>query len=740
MSIIIKELFESDLDQHTTYWWSSKKIEKLNFNFDQIVTSGGGPSGPTGFPGDQGPDGIKGPIGIQGSIGHQGHIGPKGSDGINTWNINKHDSSIPSYNKVITLKPNQFNKLHPTTINIGVKNDTTGELSYNSIITKHLARIHTKDATVKNIVFSTDENGVEVYLNMYGLQGIPTLEKSFNQIDNNVFRFKAKSHILKQSILNDSINYCDINDIKIKVSSTNSYFGTTGGNQNTELRVSTKFNTSAPQNNWIAQSESADGKIKWVDPMSVIPSFPVGSIVGIRLEDFLNDDNFWNNETNDSQTDYLRNRDGSGKANSFYEGWYICNGETWKKGAISFELPNLNSYSYIINSNPETLQDFKQNLVDDLSILMSSDISFNLNYSSNTYSASNTISSWKDELISFKSSPSSAELKNSKIIYLCYLKEKDLYWETEISEGPTLYNIALTSGSSSNTACAASNLLNYLVDFDPNEISWTNLSNPLIGYSLYNLSGTALAHFGWYTRDGISRYWSGTAFTQIAVCTSYTALSARYSTSVYGLNGSSSPYHDSTSVDVFSDNSSFINSTKLYTNSNASTYASSGWYRIGNTRRFWNFTTGEFLGVSINSDFIINLIDGSNNAESYTTNNYGAKASSLATYCNAGSEALWLYTNSGVNLSDSDSSISDVFTNHAGYGSEGTGPLILIPAFDYYSDDDGGISFARYSSQAGYLALRTFCSFSSGSGGGSGAGSSTGGAGGIDREEAIRAE
>ena len=61
MSIIIKELFKSDLDQYTSNWWSSKKIEKLNFNFDQIALSGGGPAGPSGFPGDQGPDGNKDP-------------------------------------------------------------------------------------------------------------------------------------------------------------------------------------------------------------------------------------------------------------------------------------------------------------------------------------------------------------------------------------------------------------------------------------------------------------------------------------------------------------------------------------------------------------------------------------------------------------------------------------------------------------------------------------------------------
>ena len=95
----------------------------------------------------------------------------------------------------------------------------------------------------------------------------------------------------------------------------------------------------------------------------------------------------------------------------------------------------------------------------------------------------------------------------------------------------------------------------------PNEIS---------RYNLYNSSGSALASAGWYTHNNISRYWSGTAFTQVVTCASYTELTTRYGTSVYDLNGSSSPYHNSTAVTVYSDNSSFLNSTKLETSDIAS--------------------------------------------------------------------------------------------------------------------------------------------------------------------------
>jgi hypothetical protein len=719
MSIIIKELFESDLDQYSSVWWSSKKIEKLNFNFDQIALSGGGPAGPSGFPGDQGPDGNKGPIGIQGAIGFQGPIGVQGADGVNTWLINS-DISLNH----ITLKPNQFGKFKPTTINIGIKENTTGNASYNSIISDRVKRLNTSGQSVKNITFATDENNVEVYLNLYDDSGFATLEQSFNNINSNVFEFIANKHILTTAISSNPTNYANIESTSFDVDLTNSYFGTTNGSQITELKDSTKFNTSTPQTKWIAQSETADGKIKWVNPISVIPGFPIGSVIGIRYEEFIDSINFWKDETKTLTNGYLQNRDGSGKTNTQYEGWYLCNGETWKKGAISFELPNLNSYSYTIQAAAGTSQGYEATLVSNLSTIASANISLNVPYSSGAYSASYTIDDWNTNLDSFNSNSANTELKNNKMIYICFLGEKDMYWETAGFVAPNLYSISLSNGVTSNAACASSNFLNYQVDFDPAVISWTTVSNSLSGYNLYNSSGSALAPAGWYTHNNISRYWSGTAFTQVVTCASYTELTTRYGASIYDLNGSSSPYHNSTAVTVYSDNSSFLNSTKLYTTSNASTYASTGWYRIGNNRRFWSFTNGAFLGISISNDFIINLIDGSNSATYYNTGTYGANSSSLTSYCNGFGQVLWLYTNSGVNMSSTATSISDVFTNYIGYGSEGTGPLILVSAYDFYSNDDSGSSYARYSNQNGYLGSKSTCT--TGGGGSGGGGGSTG--------------
>ena len=740
MSIIIKELFESDLDQYTSNWWSSKKVEKLNFNFDQIDLSGGGPAGPTGFPGDQGPDGGKGPIGVQGPIGFQGHIGHSGADGINKWILNVEldpITKIPTSDN-ITLKPNQFNKLHPTTILIGSK---TGTTQYTGVLSKNIKTIHTSGQAVKNIVFSTDENNVDIYLNLYNDSTDTVLEKSFNVIDNNKFVFSAQKHILTESENINSIDYTFIENNLFKNKSINSYFGTSNGSQTTELKLSTKFNTSTPQNKWIAQSDSVDGKLKWVNPISVLPGFPLGSVIGIRYEDFINSSNFWKDETKLFETQYLQNRDGAGKANTQYEGWYLCNGETWKKGAISFKLPNLNSYSYTIQAANGTSQGYEATLVQDLSVLAGADISLNIPYVSGSYSHSSTISDWNTNLETFNSNSSNSELKNGKIVYICFLREKDMYWETTGYVAPNLYSISLSNGSTSAAACSSTSLANYRVDFDPGSISWTNINNTLSGYNLYNNAGNALVTAGWYTHNNVSRYWNGTAFTLVNVCATYTELNLRRSKVVYNLNGSTSPYHDSTAATVFADNSSFLNATKLYNSSSATTYAATGWYRTGNVRRFWSFTDEAFLGVSINSDYIVNLIDGSNNTLPYNTLTYGTSSSTLQIYCNGQGSILWLYTNSGNNIGDNVNTISDVYTNYVGYGSEGTGPLVLVPAGFYYANDDLGTAYARYSTQDGYLGFKDICSSQFiGGGTGSGGGSLGGGGGNTNTEESVRAE
>ena len=80
MAINLKEILISDVD--------NIKLDKVNYNFDQLVANGGGPQGLQGNPGDTGYQGVTGYQGNQGITGDIGETGNQGSNGQLIWKIN----------------------------------------------------------------------------------------------------------------------------------------------------------------------------------------------------------------------------------------------------------------------------------------------------------------------------------------------------------------------------------------------------------------------------------------------------------------------------------------------------------------------------------------------------------------------------------------------------------------------------------------------------------------------------
>jgi len=149
MSINIKEIFKSDLDPNSINWWAKDKIDKLNFNFSQLVN--GGVPGPIGL---EGTDGVTGNRGVQGLNGDQGSTGIEGTaglPGLATWVIN---SSNDANN--ITLLPNRMPspEFAPVGIMIG-KNyaSTTTEPSNPSSLGNYNNRLPYDDAGSTVAVF-----------------------------------------------------------------------------------------------------------------------------------------------------------------------------------------------------------------------------------------------------------------------------------------------------------------------------------------------------------------------------------------------------------------------------------------------------------------------------------------------------------------------------------------------------------------------------------------------------------
>lgn len=80
MALNLKEIFEGDSEVI--------RISKLNYNFDQLLSNGGGPQGP------QGAQGVTGIVGPQGPTGNSGATGPTGASGNDGVSLNVWDSDL----------------------------------------------------------------------------------------------------------------------------------------------------------------------------------------------------------------------------------------------------------------------------------------------------------------------------------------------------------------------------------------------------------------------------------------------------------------------------------------------------------------------------------------------------------------------------------------------------------------------------------------------------------------------
>lgn len=90
MAITLKNIESSDT--------ISSMVDKINFNFDQIILNGGG---------IQGPKGIEGPAGMQGKTGETGEIGEEGPEGTRGSLIRKYIGSNEPHSGVV-LDPNYY--------------------------------------------------------------------------------------------------------------------------------------------------------------------------------------------------------------------------------------------------------------------------------------------------------------------------------------------------------------------------------------------------------------------------------------------------------------------------------------------------------------------------------------------------------------------------------------------------------------------------------------------------------
>jgi hypothetical protein len=434
MIINLKQIRALDAD--------NTKLDKINYNFDQLIVYGGGPKG------YKGPDGNAGPQGFQGTSGNQGFQGAAGYQGVEAPSTSTDWKSVPeiaSTQDDLAIMATLFSKDYPTDspsiVSVGYKYiDNESDPSYHAqqnhsgippsqwIINKH-------DNVASNLRFtSVDVNNNAFDINMDNsnlINGESTLHLGFINFDESQqLNIESQNHIFKSSAA--AYTFFDI-----KSDGGNTYNATTFEDSvtfNSGLRIT----DSSKGTDKVVISDDNNGRVAFKTVEEIGGSVPIGTIISILPKIFSDGDRFINSQFTDMFEDNnpLKIRMGAGI--NEYEGWYLCNGQTWKNAdGYSIAVPDLNSFSFSILNNPTTTESNSQgyiNIVNNEVQLIGgihADVQATFNSGASSYNNQLTTPDAEPTFSSLTNPTFREDLDIKKLPQIIYLKFGDLYWEQQ---------------------------------------------------------------------------------------------------------------------------------------------------------------------------------------------------------------------------------------------------------------------------------------------------------------------
>lgn len=587
MPLNIKNIFSSDLDPNRTDFWSTDKLDKLNYNFNQL--SEGGDRGPLGVDGINGPTGFTGVTGPQGNEGIQGNQGVSGTDANLNW---LYVDTLDNRTIYPMIEPTDYSGV---AVIIGA-NSNLDEFSQaaiwnNTSQLKVIANPGDKQVSFRigDSKYDIKFDGDDLFLGKLNTDPNPLIVKE--ELNNSQVRYNVRG-----SINRDLTNKLNISDSLIE-SFGDAEFG------NLTANGAFKFNNDA-ETSKILTSVDASGAVAWKNKAEALSLLPVGSIISIKPSDF-NNTNFWIQNASEEVDGVLQLFYGRGRVNTSYEGWYICNGETWNYlGNNSNEVPNLNSFSYHIQSNGKNQPNVDGG--DDTPILIAG---LNLTYSDTNTSGTlyNVDSSYdySDVSETFGTSLNSFISRN---VHIVKLDSSYLTWST-VGGAVITEPIVLSDPSTSSSIACSTNMQTY--NWTGSGITWNNTTADLTGVALYDSNNNLAPSNKWYAKDGLARYWNGISFTTYEVCPIQQNINLGVANSVLTLNGSV-PSSGTYTIDALA----FKDATSLKF---GGVNASAGWYKVALTdngaRRYWNGTS--FLGETITTKNVYHA--GTQEVSTYST-------------------------------------------------------------------------------------------------------------------------
>ena len=408
------------------------KLDKVNYNFDQIVANGGGPIGNTGAPGATGYQGLTGHQGDTGVAGDQGIPGEPGDGGDDIWQENLGSSS-----KTI-LPVHDSNDANPPTIAIGYRSNDPFYLSGGQ---SDASLLINKDSVIENnLELRSEGEGPAFYYRLSNTtqpDGTPAkrMTTGFRPVGSTSVDYIVHQYADKwiwhseQSVL----PIMELDNTNGLVVNTESRF-----NQPVNVYNSLKIGgtVSAPDVGKIAVSGDTDGTIDFKSVDEIGGVVPIGTIVSVDPAFFTNS-NFILTETavTAPSDEPIQIRVGSGINN--FAGWYLCNGQEWVNNLnpavqayLSYQTEDLNSFSYSIDENPATIDSDSQGDASvtntETNIIGGANISMLAAYSSPTYTVTTPTISTSTQSITSDSAGTTFVLK--RLPQIVYLGTEDLFW------------------------------------------------------------------------------------------------------------------------------------------------------------------------------------------------------------------------------------------------------------------------------------------------------------------------
>ena len=445
ITINLKQLESSDSD--------NLKLDKINYNFDQLVANGGGPQGPQGSDGVMGYQGASGATGAQGVQGPMGFVGPVGDSGADLWHrIDGNNDDLLAD----TLYPQADKEQFPPVVVLGYLStdpEYGGEQELNGGQLPSQFIVNRKSYFTSNISLKSYDvtgNSFDFKVKKNTTSNLDVLEVGFTSPSNrSEIRNFAWHHKFINNVTNDVIFEIDPDTAKFHKPVEAYEKVTIEG----DLTIQTNYESGepgSPEAGKIATSLDDTGKILFKTTREIGAGIPFGTIVSVLPSVYHNSSNFIQEQLNYEvgPSDLIDFEIGAGIGD--YEGWYICNGQTWKKdgnqfevpdsievGSIQsnkkdvnqFEVPDLNSFEWAIDDNTDSTegQGVAESGAVVPNIIGGANISINANYvaSTNTYNITQEIDTGSE---GFTPDDQVSTLKIKRLPQIIYLGDAGYYY------------------------------------------------------------------------------------------------------------------------------------------------------------------------------------------------------------------------------------------------------------------------------------------------------------------------